>query len=270
MAGQLSFMLFDNPAQHDKSHSEASADWTTVGTPFLSYAAEAISAPLLSATAVVIAALGAVLIYFWKYLKDDPWHWMGGFAWTLPASLLALLVFVAGLLLFLSIRPIVRRAAIRFENLKNARAEHSYARCWLGLWHGSDEPINGLSSSLGKPQSIVPRFMIGRGPVAILKLPLALYNIWLARAADQFVWTRLARKVQGNDLPSCNLARVSRSPFRRHRWAELPEEISVALTKRSDAQAAITLSGSDGCWVPRIVPRRARNSCRIEDPDHFG
>lgn len=218
--------------------------WTTVGTPFLRHAAEPFNTPLLLATAAVTAALAAVLFEFWLYLKDDPWHWIRDPAWILPAALILGLTAVAISLFFLSIRPLIQRARVRLEALMTTRAEHCYARHWLGLWHSSDEPINGLASSLGAPQMIVARMPTGRGLLAALKLPLAIYNIWLATAGDQFIWRRLARKVQGNDLPGRNLTHVGRSPFVRHQWLALPEHIAQALTERSDAQAAKTLSSA--------------------------
>jgi hypothetical protein len=75
------------------------------------------------------------------------------------------------------------------------------------------------------------------------KFPLYLYNIWIARAADQFVWSRLARKVQGNDLSGRDLSGVARSPFNSRRWAQLPYHISSQMTEMCDAKAAHTLSG---------------------------
>src|SRR5262245_8739064 len=60
--------------------------WTTVGTPFLRYQAERLNWPLMFATSVVVAALAAVSVQFWRYLKDDSWHWIGSWTWIVPIA----------------------------------------------------------------------------------------------------------------------------------------------------------------------------------------
>jgi hypothetical protein len=217
--------------------------WTTVGTPFFSTQPEPINIPFVTAAVVVAICIAVVIHQILPYLIVDSGAWRSHANWLLSA-IPAIMLLIYGLVVISNASvPLIKTFAFKSIKLRNLISERRYSEHWLGLWHPDDEAINGLSSSIGEPITVIPRFRFSYSIYKIFLLPLLIYNWWIATALDQFLWNRIARKVQGNDQEGVRLCSVQRSPFARRRWPELLAQISDRMSTLSDREAAVTLSG---------------------------
>lgn len=220
---------------------EGLRSWTTVGTPFITFRSIAASIWLLIASLVSLCLLALCLF------PDRP-----GEVWTAiqrlrqteqTASVLIyyLLVAVLGLVAtfatILVLQPMI--AWLRDRSLDEAarRAGHWYGPLWLGLWHPLDEPINLLAGSLGAAPAIAPR-LSSTSLLSFVPFVVPIYDGLFARAADEFIWSKVVERAQGSNIVGRRAFAVGRSPPALYPgWGPIPEEIASRITERSDLHA---------------------------------
>jgi tetratricopeptide (TPR) repeat protein len=206
--------------------------WSTVGTPFLSFAPRLSDAwlwvPLLLTSFLAYRARGTWdgLLYYREIGHSNP---------IALASLIALAMALIGLLL-LCVRDTVNCLLASEEVEEDGRAAVQafewYGRSWLGLWARGDEAINGLRSTLSLGGEVVPRV----GPVTTWE-PLG----------DELFWDVLRRNLQGNDRRGNVLTRVDVGPLPKLRYPPLDDPAllsgciarSLARKARSRAPEAV-------------------------------
>jgi hypothetical protein len=201
----------------DLSHLRS---WTTLGTPFLRYRAKHTSLMLLIPFFATLALLA---------LRTDVWQATSA-TWDLlvsrgyyPTTLI--LLSIAGALLLLvayNLQRIVRATWASLSCRRDARTDKQvmrlYGSRWLGLWSRSDEAITGLQGtvrlsregSVREPgDTLNPLHRL----VRVFELPFRMiYDRLVRPIVDEFVWDRLIRKIQGNDLPEHRLKSVAATP----------------------------------------------------------
>lgn len=225
--------------------------WTTVGTPFLHYGPRAgwwslllVALPLAVSVAlawIVGAAARAVLNPthfdgFKVYADEGAWN-------TFQLALLLLASVLLGLAFFrfIAYQPfrVVATALAAGRARKGEKlAWEQVGGKWLGLFSASDEAINGLGNTLHLQGTIIPRWPGG------VFLPLReLGNRFLLPVGDDFIWTMLTSRLQGNDTDYKAVSRVLPRPVADVAgWPSLPEHVDAELLGRANHHAATTLT----------------------------
>ncbi len=238
--------------------------WTTVGTPFLNFRAVAPDIWALTSLLVLSAILTFIFFSFgdvqdwWPHARQyfrtvTGLDFNAGFDADILADvkwsglLLVLLSFAAFVIIW--VMPFVRvaTAAARlflldgFDVIAQRRAATLYGDKWLGLWHPQDEPINGLAGTLGDAPQITPR-VSNEGWYGWIPLVGPFVNRVLAKAADQFAWMQIIRRIQGADVPGYRLMGVGRAPRALEPgFAPLPIPVAEAMSLAADAKASETV-----------------------------
>jgi hypothetical protein len=219
----------------------------SVGTPFLRFARQRFTTLLVFAAAICIAGslLGArhvlgLLVHRQELLRD---HAYGSFVW-LPVLFMALLAMVGWTLLALG-TAIRARWTARRDQRALSEVGHRHGRRWLVLSSRHDEAINGLARTQTLSTPLVPR-LAGRlsamGWLSWIGRPMvALYDRWLARVVDDFVWDTLQRYLQGNDRPGFAFVGADRVPGEGWQLVSLSNETEIAIEGQANACAGRTI-----------------------------
>jgi tetratricopeptide (TPR) repeat protein len=228
--------------------------WTTVGTPFLHFGPEGSARFYLPPVVAALAILGwsraemAAYVGHWRLMWTDPttpWR-----AMILLPILWLVMATIAGILLravYIKVRELVR------QRIQRRLDEQTWARTagrWHCVWAAADEALNGLASSRHLGGTVLPRSVVRstlgwRRIVNWIETPFrAIYNGVFAQAADEFIWQRLARMLQGADVAGLELVEVSSAPIRgiEPAPAPLPAELESALCDYANRHAADTLA----------------------------
>lgn len=226
--------------------------WATVGTPFLFYETKKIDLLFIPPIALATAFM-AFSLYRIPYVVEvmpnsiiDPINSVYPLLFLLAVSLIPLFIIVLGIVrLFLYFR--IKTMLSREERARET-AFRKYGAAYLGLWCNVDEALSGLSSTLSLGGEIVPRINTQAAPIKKIVLliitPLRFfYNKIIAQASDEFIWNRLVKKLQGNDVGNFTLYKVSSSPILSGNVnSELSDDIKSSLIEEANKNAAHTIA----------------------------
>jgi len=234
--------------------------WATLGTPFLQFEIDRLQWLKVLTALIAMAALvatGIVLVPLYRALWTDVFYERE----TIPLYVTPAIAAALALICFLAIRGGITfvSAAVRQRARRTLeqRVWDEVGPCYLGLSSPDDEAINGLANTLGFRGAIIPRvkgFWSGKyWPGKILTrlathLPLIrtvlkpLLSYDQLAVGDEFIWTQLARRAQGADLPALRLKSVSRLPVDFPSARLLPEQTVVELRATADRGAGEVLS----------------------------
>lgn len=225
--------------------------WTTVATPFMNYRPErTIFFALVPFIVALVAAVASVdraqvLAGLWSAIVDDG-------AIRSIVSLLSLWCVIGFVLLVSGVQLIRAMHALSENKRRDALAKtawNTYGDKWFGIWSAEDEAINGLASTLGLRGAIMPRTKewtasLAGCVAALVTAPFRwIYDHVIAPAGDQFIWTRVTRRMQGADLPAASLASVTRGPVPEAKTHALAEHITTELRDRANSEASNALGG---------------------------
>ena len=215
--------------------------WTTVGSPFLTFAPTIAEVwwPIAGAFLLGAAYLGwnsfaRMLLQGSSLAREGA---LAAMAET--TALFAMIVLVA---VFVAFRAFI--AAVRFigegvNARSEARASSWYEDQWLAIWHIDDEPMAALAATLSRPPSMLPR-ILDKGAASFLLKP---YNNFFAAAADENAWAILMGKVQGDDILGLTMASASCAPGRSLKpWPPLPRNLLRELSLKANVSAATIIS----------------------------
>jgi hypothetical protein len=224
--------------------------WTTVATPFLRYRVDLRSLwfvlPFCVAVVAAIASFGRVnrLVQIWHSMATE------GFLGS--AISLVLVWFLISSIFLITLTQIVRVTYSwnhdRQLGVLSEVAWQTYGEKWLGVSAVEDEAINGLASTLGFRGDIMPRMSSwGNSPIARVANSLAtpfrvVYNRLVAPIGDQFIWDRVARRLQGTDTAASRLDSVGRGPVPSARTPALPDKLNFELRDFANRELARTLA----------------------------
>jgi hypothetical protein len=256
--------------------------WTTLGTPFLQFAPAPVnwwlSLPLLISLAGLLDFAWAdrrTLLVSHSYVHSYFAHMRE--LWQLGEYGTVLLFPLMWLVLVGILSAVISVAWASFRSYATARARYAldirtfgdYGDRYLGLWSPSDEAINGLGSTLGFGGDVTPKWGLKEASTfsritVFLSWPVrAAYNAILARATDELIWDRVAKRLQGNDSPGFALRRVTPEPTPGYEgWPAIPTAVNdemVALANQNAAatlaaaRTAIGLSATAGPSAPSII-----------------
>lgn len=217
--------------------------WTTVGTPFLTFAPMRwpltrlllllcfiLTSPFVVASVSALASEPAML-----------WRETGQGALSLLYALTGMFGLAALMTLGAILAHFVVVARRTIDERKRLSAERFTDR-WLGIWHDDDEARALLAASLVRPPVLVPRF--GRpnsGLLARLAGALTAFDWLFAPAGDQQAWRVVTGRAQGRDI-SEDLAAVTVGPSAVVRWwPALPRETQEQIREAADRSAALAL-----------------------------
>jgi hypothetical protein len=131
-------------------------------------------------------------------------------------------------------------SSIAFVTDNNAKLY--YGNKWLALWHPLDEPINGLSGTLGNAPEIAPRVRAD-GWLNLIPFFGPFANRILANAADEFAWAQVTDRLQGADYLQYRLASVGRAPHAlRPGFESIHQSIATDMERGADQKAAGTVA----------------------------
>ena len=219
--------------------------WTTVGTPFLKFRPE-LPSRWRWITFVLLAVICCWLIFY----RNDAADWVattyriwrnGDWRSLLTAStFFVALISLTTWALQRIVAPIIRYGKdASVTGVAEKTAAQWYKPIWLSLWHPLDEPINGLSGTLGGAPMIAPRIRVDGFVHSIVPLLGPLVNRIFARAADEFAWLQIVRRAQGADLPGHDLIRVGREPVALvPGYAAINASIALKIEQAADLKAA--------------------------------
>lgn len=226
--------------------------WTTIGAPFLRFRGRRRDLALgLPAFGIIAALVWLVRDRLWLFLPLKeigfpealfPLSWaqcdkvVAPIIWLLLAVLLMFLVFC--LVRFFAAAGGVRDAW--GQRRSEARALELYKGRWLCVYSRDDEAINGLQSTLRPAGDLVPRWKGKGGLAGVLTWPLRLVTNTGAYFIDRFVWERLRRQAQGNDILGLELIYV-RPPADDRRCAI--DELEAGIFEDVNARAAHLIGG---------------------------
>ncbi|KWV60466.1 hypothetical protein AS156_29240 [Bradyrhizobium macuxiense] len=219
--------------------------WTTIGTPFIAFRS------LQTDLWLVVACLTACSLFAMSLAPASPDELLEAVkrlhrdGQTLPiaiyATLLTLLALIAVFAVLTVAQPLIAWLKDRHLAGSERRAKDWYGKLWLGLWHTLDEPINLIAGTLGTAPYIAPRF----STTSLLKFVpflVPLYDTLFARAADEFIWSKIAQRAQGSNIVGRRVASVGRALLvMSPGWGPLPTDISARLTERSNLRAGETV-----------------------------
>jgi hypothetical protein len=227
--------------------------WSTVGTPFMNFRAE-----VPSVWRWVCFALLALVMVWLVFVRMDPsetWPaiekvWAQAMAGQSDWSDLAFVGFFFISLALLTLWSFLRVAAplLRFLGTSSIafvtdnNAKLYYGNKWLALWHPLDEPINGLSGTLGNAPEIAPRVRAD-GWLNLIPFFGPFANRILANAADEFAWAQVTDRLQGADYLQYRLASVGRAPYAlRPGFESIHQSIATDMERGADQKAAGTVA----------------------------
>lgn len=220
------------------------ASWSTVGTPFLTFAATPTNWPLILATLLVGLGIAATAYAIAPPPDELRYVFANTTVLELSAALapwaIAVLIFLAATTSILV--TLASQLGYRRQRVHRQIAAGWYRDKWLGLWHGQDEPIAGLAATLDRPIGVTHR-RAETYPAPLRWIGHAIDWV-LADIPDELAWRQFVRRLQGNDLKASGLAAVGRYPFELGPgWPEVPAAIASAMLRDADSKAALTLSG---------------------------
>ncbi|WP_426532711.1 hypothetical protein [Bradyrhizobium sp. McL0615] len=233
--------------------------WTTIGTPFLTFAPTPINWPLIAATFVIALGIAAAVFLFAPAVDELAYIYDNATIAQLVATLGPLLICVAMLVATMIVIIGNLRSQIRYRRLIRVRhtAAEWYGALWLGIWHSQDEPISGLAATLDKAISITAR-RADTYPQHLRWLGRILDAV-LSDVPDELAWRQFIRKLQGNDLTVLALASVERCPPElRPGWPEIPKAIGDLLIGTANSKAAKMLEGMRTLLGTAYETRNAR------------
>ena len=249
--------------------------WATLGTPFLVFAPSRfpflLLLPLtLAATAIGVFATGGTQSRLWQaspglrpYVEYAGDHY--GALIGLPFFWLVLLA-VLGVLIAYVVGPLRSR---RREKARRTTAKKCYTRYgsrYLGIWAPLDEAINGLATTLHLQGDVLPKWGPDRNTfwsaaISTIIWPIRrIYNAAFAPIGDDFVWDRVSKNLQGNDISAAELGLVARGPcFDFAAWPSLPSKINDELVADADqhlVETTAVLREAIGVTQSRVPDRR--------------
>ncbi len=237
--------------------------WTTFGTPFLKFAPERIAwwfllplvlvpaAAVLNVNATSQASPAATPWNAGNYLRHALELWELGQNAALFGLPILYLILSAVLAWSLFQGWIILRSRFTARRDRGLDDEtyRRYGPCYLGIWSLNDEAINGLARSLRLEGEVTPRWQPPNQSVLYhyfswLFWPvLRIYNAMFARASDEFIWSRVARRIQGNDRSGFELTSVASKPcLALAGWPPLPPGVDRDLIEMADRSASTTLA----------------------------
>lgn len=228
-----------------KTYLQGLKTWTTVGTPFLSFAPNPSGWWQLLGLISAGGALGwlsPLLIDGWSnhevLLRDvNPIALLG------IGLLSAFLASIASYSLFRLGHHLVNLARRAAERAAERQAAEWYRSCWLGLWHNRDEPLAGLRASLVSVIEVVPR-LGATSASSIKRILCAPYDWAIAPVADQFVWAATTARAQGADVIGIWMVGAHHAPGAlRPGWPALPSPLAEAMVSTANAHAAASAAG---------------------------
>lgn len=225
---------------------EGLRSWTTIGTPFITFRSIPTSIWLFMSSLIALALLAICLF---PDRPSEVWSAIQRLRQTeQTASVLIyyLLVAVLGLVAIfattLVLQPLIAWLRDRALDEAARRAGHWYGPLWLGLWHPLDEPINLLAGSLGSAPAIAPR-LSSTSLLSFVPFVVPLYDGLFARAADEFIWSKVAARAQGSNIVGRRALAVGRAPpALSPGWGPIPEGIASRITERCDVHAGRTVN----------------------------
>ena len=257
--------------------------WSTVATPFLHYSTRLSFLWLLLPIAAIIGLAATITPWGIGFLRETRFNAMD---WSLTgiytiAGLVGLLLLVP-LMIYGAV--LVRGLLAWFQGPKHRKRQEDALRTFgerhLAIWSPDDEAINGLAKSVGGVNgSLMPRvpwpselFTATTASVRlrallaapILSLLAPVNNLVLAPLVDGLVFRRITHKLQGNDIGSDDLCRVTPGPLADLANDPLPIETSTQLREKAESYAAALVSrirdelgivGENNADVPVIFGR---------------
>ncbi|MDR5809079.1 hypothetical protein [Caballeronia sp. LZ019] len=206
--------------------------WVTVGTPFLRYGPDGSLLRWMAVLFVELASAIALLPLFNSVIVPL-WH-----EFTLnpqlreTISLLISLFVLVGLLAF-GCQRLVAVAISQTREIALIRQRKDVFRAlqprYTCFYSSEDEAINGLAST---------RAFEGRLMMRAQGWWAAPYNFIIAPLGDQFIWSQLSRRSQGNDLGGLRLREVLTAPDEVAPDGSLPRSVSDQITKRANERLA--------------------------------
>ncbi len=194
--------------------------WTTLGTPFLRYRARHTSLLLLIPLAATVA-LFALRSDLWRSAANT-WDLLISHGYYPTVLLLIAIATVSMLLVAYNLHRVVRALWAHLDCYRDRRVDkhvmRQYGSRWLGLWSRSDEAINGLKGTLrlsreSRRREPVETLNPVHRLIRVVELPFrAAYDRLVRPIVDEFVWGRVIRSIQGNDLPEHILDSVAATP----------------------------------------------------------
>lgn len=221
--------------------------WVSVGTPFLRFRSfpptVAVALPLVSAVVGVHRSFDQWPV--WRSAVDETVWAQSKHAEALvfpptffaisSISLLACVALIGGAL-----------AACWRHNRQCAyesAAHERYRGRYLALWAGEDEALAGLRLSLGLDGAIIYRPRLRSRILRVISSPFTwAYGVGFAGPADEFIWSRTTRRLQGNDLSWLSLSDVHPTPNGWPADNGMSPEAQAKLTDVANQQAARTLA----------------------------
>jgi hypothetical protein len=224
---------------------EGLKSWTTVGTPFIAFRSLPNNPWLIAACLILCglfvislipAPLAELLVAAKRLHRDQQ---------TVPivvyAALLTLLAVVMVYSVVTVAHPLIASLRDRHFASSEQRAKEWYGNLWLGLWHPLDEPINLIAGTLGTAPLIAPRLSSSTW-WRFVPFLVPLYDSLFARAADEFIWSKIAQRAQGANIVGRRVASVGRAPvIMSPGWGPLPAEVADRMTKKSNLRAGETV-----------------------------
>jgi tetratricopeptide (TPR) repeat protein len=105
---------------------------------------------------------------------------------------------------------------------------------YAGIFSRDDEAINGLASTLAFGGPMMVRLKTWWG---------GLYNGIVAPIGDQFIWSQLSKRSQGNDLGGVRLVKVLTAPIQDVDRFQLSETATESLTLRANQKTFTVAAG---------------------------
>lgn len=226
--------------------------WSTLGTPFLSYRARPKHWSWVLPIVAVLVSLSWLIPLGTEYFshRSDLIRSRNLTAVVLPPLLIGLPIAIALLVLVSWALSLMRRLRSAEYLAHRERVVSQYGGRWMGIAANVDEAINGLGSTLTLRSNVAWRLPELRNLGWSLRIILApfwlvtrLYNIFIAAAADEFIWSLTTRRLQGSDLQSQVLTAVSRDlQPGSFELTPLPSEVETEIVFNANADSAGTLA----------------------------
>ena len=226
--------------------------WCTLGTPFLSYRARAKHWSWALPIIAVLVSLSWLVPLGSEYFSHRIDLIRSGnlTAVVLPPLLIGLPIAIALFAVVSWALSLIRRSRSAEYVAFRECVVSQYGGRWMGIAANVDEAINGLGSTLTLRSNVAWRLPelrdLGWGLRIILApfwLVTRLYNIFIAAAADEFIWSLTTRRLQGSDLQSQILTAVSRDlQSGSFELTPLPSEVEAEIVFNSNADSAGTLA----------------------------
>jgi tetratricopeptide (TPR) repeat protein len=214
--------------------------WTTIGTPFLTFALDVTAWRHVLGLIVSVAVIATLWQLFLEGITEHSVIWRDSNPWGVCITLVmfAALATVFAMFLVRVLRYLWVWRHCRALTEAEGKAANYYGGKWLGIWHQYDEPISGLRATLTDPLQLVsPR--ADRSAGLLKRVAWFWYDFAFVPVTNQWAWGIGMGHAQGSDLFSWRMSRASSAPVAlQPGWAPLPLAVGSAIAKSADTKAA--------------------------------